>query len=468
MNKAKLITPVILCGGAGSRLWPLSREAMPKQFLPLFEGRSLFDFTLERISDRSTFSAPVIVTAQPLAELVSQSLERAKCQGQIVLEPCRRNSAAAIAVAIELLTRTVPDALMLVLASDQFIEDAGAFRTAAHESAAMAAKGRIITFGIVPDSPHTGYGYIAPGADLGEGICAVTRFIEKPTASRAAELLAEGCLWNSGNFLFSADVMRAEIRKFEPRIAEVASAVANSMKIQQQEGQVFHLVPEEIFVQSPSIAIDYAVLERTARAACKPVHYRWSDMGTWNSVWSHLHKDESGNVTRGPVSLHETRNSLIFSEALHTSVLGLENISVVVTNDSVLVAPRDVSSSLTELTARLKSEPSTQHLTVTPAASSHNWGQERRIAQEEGFGAKLVTLKPDKSTPLFVHEHSDTHVLIVAGQVLANLDDIEVQAAASASIFVPAGTSFRLVNSGSKEVRYLEVALNRKGSGEPA
>jgi mannose-1-phosphate guanylyltransferase/mannose-6-phosphate isomerase len=463
VNNEKLITPVILCGGAGSRLWPLSREAMPKQFLPLFEGRSLFDLTLERISDTSIFSAPVIVTAQSLAELVSQSLESAKCQGQIVLEPCRRNSAAAIAVAVELVTRTAPNALMLVLASDQFIQDAGAFRAAAHESAAIAAKGRIVTFGIVPDSPNTGYGYIEPGPDLGEGICTVARFIEKPAAARAAELVAEGCLWNSGNFLFRADVMRAEIHKFEPRIAEVADAVAKSMKIEEHQGQVFHFIPEEIFAQSPSIAIDYAVLERTSHAACKPVHYRWSDMGTWDSVWSHLGKDESGNVTRGSVSLLETRNSLVFSEALHTSVVGLENVSVVVTSDAVLVAPRNVSSSLTELTARLKSEPSTQHLALAPAAASHNWGQECSIAQEEGFGAKLVTLKPGKSTPLSVHEHSDTHVLIVVGQVLANLGDVEIQAEVNAPIFVPAGTPFTLVNSGEKFVRYLELAINRQG-----
>jgi mannose-1-phosphate guanylyltransferase/mannose-6-phosphate isomerase len=467
VDNGKLITPVILCGGAGSRLWPLSREAMPKQFLPLFEGRSLFDLTLERISDPSIFSEPVIVTAQSLAALVSQSLEHAKCGGQIVLEPCRRNSAAAIAVATEFVTRTDSNALMLVLASDHFIADALAFRAAVRESAALAEKGKIITFGIVPDSPNPGYGYIEPGAEIGEGICAVARFIEKPTATRAMELLAEGCLWNSGNFLFRADIMRAEILEFEPRIAEVASAAAKNMTIQQQEGQLFHLIPEEIFVQSPSTSIDYAVLERTARAACKPVRYRWSDMGTWNSVWDHLEKDENGNVARGSVSLVETGNSLIFSEALHTSVVGLENVSVVVTSDAVLVAPRDVSSALTALTARLKSEPSMQHLAVTPVAASHNWGQECSIAQEEGFGAKLMTIKPGKSTPPCTQEHSDTHILMIAGQAQAKLGDVEVQAEASGSIFVPAGTPFRLVNSGEEIVRYLELTIIRKGQRSP-
>jgi mannose-1-phosphate guanylyltransferase/mannose-6-phosphate isomerase len=462
VKEASLITPVILCGGAGTRLWPMSREAMPKQFLPLFDGRSLFDLTLERISDRSIFSAPVIVTAQSLAELVSQSMERAKCQGQIVLEPCRRNSAPAIAVAVELVLKATPDTLMLVLAADHFIEDAVAFRTAVSESAAIAAKGKIITFGIVPDSPNAGYGYIKPGPELGGGICTIGQFIEKPNTVRAAELVAEGCLWNSGNFLFRADVMRAEIEQFEPRIAEVARSSAKNMQCRQQERQVFHLIPEDIFTQSPSISIDYAVLERTTCAACKPVHYRWSDMGTWNSVWSHFEKDDNGNATRGPVSLLETSNSLVFSEALHTSVVGLENISVVVTGDAVLVAPREISSSLAELTAILKSQASAQHLAVTPAAASHNWGQECFIAREEAFGAKLVTLKPGKSTPFITRQYSDVHVLMIAGQALANVGDVEVQAEANASVLVPAGTPFRLVNSGQEDVRYLEVAITRR------
>lgn len=434
---------------------------MPKQLLPLFDGRSLFDLTLERISDRSIFAAPVIVTAQSMGELVGQSMERAECQGQILLEPCRRNSGPAIAVAVELIAGRATDELMLVLAADHFIDDAAAFRTAVSESAAMAAKGKIITFGIVPDSPNTGYGYIKPGPELADGICAIAQFIEKPKAARAAELVAGGCLWNSGNFLFRADVMRAEIEQFEPCIAEVARSAAKSIECQQQDRQVFHLIPEDIFAQSPSISIDYAVLERTWRAACKPVHYRWSDMGTWSSVWSHFEKDDNGNATRGPVSLLETSNSLVFSEALHTSVVGLESISVVVTSDAVLVAPREVSSSLTELTAILKSQASAQHPAVTPA-TSHNWGQECLIAREDAFSAKLVTLKSGKSTPPSVRQYGDTHVLMIAGQALANVGDIEVRAEANASVLVPAGTPFRLVNSSEEDVRYLEVAITRQ------
>ena len=434
---------------------------MPKQFLPLFEGLSLFDLTLERISDGSIFSAPVIVTAQPLAELVSQSMERAKCQGQIVLEPCRRNSAPAIAIAAELVAKMAPDALILVLAADHLIEDAAAFRAAISESAGMAAQGKIITFGIAPDGPSTSYGYIRPGADIGEGICAIDRFIEKPAAARAAELVAEGCLWNSGNFLFRADVMCAEIENFEPRIAEMAKAAAKNM-MSQQEPPSLYLIPEQIFAQSPSISIDYAVMERTARAACKPVHYRWSDMGTWNSVWSHFDKDGNGNATRGSVSLFEVKNSLVFSESLHVAVAGLENIAVVATRDAVLVAPRDVSSSLTHLVAALKSDPETEHLAVVPATASHNWGHESCIAHEETFSTKIVTLAAGKSTPTIVHPHTDIHLLVIAGQALAILGDTEVQAATNASIFVSAGTPFKLVNSSQKDVRYLELAISRE------
>ncbi len=438
----------------------MSREAMPKQFLPLFEGLSLFDLTLKRISDPSIFSAPVIVTAQSLADQVGQSMERAKCQGQIVLEPCRRNSAPAIAVAVELIAKTDPDALIMVLAADHLIEDAAAFRAAVSESVPTAAQGKIITFGIAPDHPSTSYGYIRPGAEIGEGIRAVARFIEKPTAPRAAELVAEGCLWNSGNFLFRADVMRAEIVKFEPRIAEMARAAAKSLP---QEQAVLCNIPEDVFVQSPTISIDCAVMERTAQAACKPVHYRWSDMGTWNSVWSHFDKDGNGNAARGPVSLLETKNSLVISETLHTAVIGLANIAVIATSDAVLVAPRDVSSLLTQLTADLKSEPSTQHLAVIPAAASHNWGQECCIAREESFSAKLVTLKPGKSTPLTIQELSDIQVSVIAGQALATVGSTQIQATMSTPIFVPAGTAFRLANSSQNDVRYLELTILCEG-----
>jgi mannose-6-phosphate isomerase-like protein (cupin superfamily) len=253
--------------------------------------------------------------------------------------------------------------------------------------------------------------------------------------------------------------MRAEIENFEPRIAEVAKSAAKNMPSQPRG---IHFIPEEIFALSPSISIDYAVMERTTRAACKPVHYRWSDMGTWNSVWSHFNKDGFGNANRGPVSLLETKNSLVISDSLHTAVVGLENVAVVVTRDAVLVAPRDVSASLSHLVAALKSDPGKEHLAVTPATASHIWGHESCVAHEETFSTKLVTLWPGKSTPLMTQQHSDIHVLTISGQALAKIGGAEIQVAASTPLFVPAGTPFRIVNSSAKEVRYLELSISRE------
>ena len=358
---AEKIIPVILCGGAGSRLWPASREAMPKQFLPLFDGKSLFDLTLLRIADPSLFLDPVIVTAEALAPHVFRSLRAAGLQGTVLLEPCRRNTAPAIALALE--ACGTPDALMLVLASDHYIADGAAFRQAVRESAAGAAGGHIITFGVTPDSPHSGYGYIERGEPLGNGLSAIARFIEKPAPDVALSLLGRGCLWNSGNFMFRAGVMQEELVALQPVISGAVRRAVAQMQVSELDGNKVFTPEKEAFALAPDLSIDYAVLEHSRRGACKPVNYRWSDMGTWNAVWEHRDKDEARNAVTGPATLHQTEGALVVSEAQHVAVLGMRDVAVIVTAESVLVAPRSVGKELTGLLERLRSDPDRKRLT---------------------------------------------------------------------------------------------------------
>ncbi|MFT3671397.1 mannose-1-phosphate guanylyltransferase [Aestuariivirga sp.] len=358
---AEKIIPVILCGGAGSRLWPASREAMPKQFLPLFDGRSLFDLTLQRIADPSLFADPVVVTADALAPHVLRSLGAAGMRGTVLLEPCRRNTAPAIALALE--ACATPDALMLVLASDHFIADGAAFRQAVRDCAGGAAGGHIITFGVTPDSPHSGYGYIEKGGPQADGLYAIARFIEKPAPDVALSLLGRGCLWNSGNFMFRACVMQEELAALQPAISTAVREAVAQMQVSELEGNKFFMPDEDAFARAPDLSIDYAVLEHSRRGACKPVSYRWSDMGTWNAVWEHRGKDSKGNAVTGPATLHLTEGALVISEAQHVAVVGMCDVAVIVTAESVLVAPRSVGKELTGLLDMLRSDPEKKRLT---------------------------------------------------------------------------------------------------------
>ncbi len=279
----------------------------------------------------------MIVTAAALAPLVLKSLKQAGMAGTLLLEPCRRNTAPAIALAIEAGAR--PGEPMLVLASDHYIADAAAFRRAVQESEGQARAGRIITFGVEPDSPHTGYGYIEKGAPLGDGTFAIEKFIEKPKQDVAFSLLAKGCLWNSGNFMFMPEVMQAEIAKHQSGIATVVGHAAQRMTRSESDGSTILSVERDIFAEAPDISIDYAVLERSALGACKPVTYRWSDMGTWNALWEHHVRDERQNAVLGPATLLNTEGALVVSEAQHVAVVGMSNVAVVATPDAILVAP---------------------------------------------------------------------------------------------------------------------------------
>ena len=332
------IVPVIMCGGAGTRLWPVSRESMPKQFVSLVGPTSTFQQVLTRISDPGLFLRPIIITNAESRFIVAEQLREQGIEADIVLEPMRRDSGPAVAVAAVLAEERDPEALVLMLAADHVVRKPDEFRQACRCAAGAAIAGRIVTFGIVPTYPATNYGYIRPGEKLnGSHAHAVEAFVEKPDAATAATYVANHYLWNSGNFLFHAATMLAEIGRFEPAMAEAAKASVDGLT----RDLDFLRLAAEPFARAPRKSIDYAVMERTKLAAVVPADIGWSDVGSWSAVWDILDHDAAGNATEGPVVMLDSRNSLVRSEkSVLTTVIGLDDVIVVSTADAVLVSSR--------------------------------------------------------------------------------------------------------------------------------
>jgi mannose-1-phosphate guanylyltransferase/mannose-6-phosphate isomerase len=333
------LVPVILCGGGGTRLWPVSTDAAPKQFLPLLDGGgSTFEATLARCARPDLFAPPVIVANVAQADLIGTALAGRATSG-LLLEPMRRDSAAAVAAAAVHVRDVDPDGIMLILAADHVVRNEAAFHEACAAALVAAQSGRFVTFGIRPERPATEYGYLRPGAPLADapGIQALDAFIEKPDATRAAQLIADGCLWNSGNFVFPAGLFLEELTAFEPAIA---SAVTTAVRTGVRDGDVIRL-DRAAFAASLMTSVDYAVMERTKRAAVAPCDLGWSDIGSWAALWDVAVKDAAGNAVSGDVVAADTSGSIIRAEpGVAVSVLGLEDVVVIAGPTGVLVTTR--------------------------------------------------------------------------------------------------------------------------------
>ncbi len=330
----KKIIPVIMCGGAGTRVWPASRETMPKQFIALLGALSTFQNTLLRLN-ADVFDAPLIVTNHDYRFLVQEQMEKIGAKGQIVLEPERRDSAAAVAIACELAATRDPEAVVAVFAADHVVQKVEAFQALCAKAGAAAEQGYIVTLGITPTGPATGYGYIRPGALVvaEAGVAKVEAFVEKPDLETARQYIGEGYLWNSGNFFFRADVMRGEITAFEPEIAAAAAEAFARAKTDLG----FLALDKQAFATAPKTSIDYAVMERTSHAAVIPADIGWSDVGNWQAVWELSEKDAKGNAIRGEGVVLDGENVYIRSDEILTAVLGVKDVIVVTTDDAVLV-----------------------------------------------------------------------------------------------------------------------------------
>jgi mannose-1-phosphate guanylyltransferase/mannose-6-phosphate isomerase len=449
------IIPVIMCGGAGTRLWPVSRESMPKQFVPLIGQGSTFQQVVARISDPELFARPIVITNAEFRFVVAEQLRECGISADIVLEPSRRDSGPAVAVATVLASERDPEALVLVLAADHVIRKLADFRDACQCAAQTAALGRIVTLGIHPTYAATNYGYIRVGAPLnGAFVHEVEAFVEKPDAETAAKYVADHYLWNSGNFLFSAATMWGEIERLEPLIAETAKA---SVATSTRDLEFLRLAPEP-FARAPKKSIDYAVMERTRRAVVVPADLGWSDIGSWRTVWDILDHDAAGNATDGPVVLSDTRNSLVRSEeSMLTTVVGLDDVIVISTADAVLVTNRAKAEDVKGLVERLKAQnyrAATEHRRIY-----RPWGYYQDVDIASRYRVKRIMVKPGSKLSLQKHFHRSEHWVVVQGTAEVTVQNEVRLVHENESIYIPIGSVHRLANPGKIPLELIEVQV---------
>jgi mannose-1-phosphate guanylyltransferase/mannose-6-phosphate isomerase len=447
------IVPVILSGGTGTRLWPLSREGYPKQFWPLVSGRTMLQETAGRASGAG-FAPPVVVASEAHRFLVAEQLREGGVEGaQVVLEPVARNSAAAIASAAVIVAEAAPEAVLWIMAADASVRDVAALRAALVPAAAAARAGRIATFGIRPTGPETGYGYIEAGAALpgADGAREVARFVEKPDPATAERFVAGGRhLWNSGMFVATAATLLAELEAHAPDVLAaaregVAGAVRDLGFVRLGAG----------FAASPSVSIDVAVMERTGRAAVVPCDPGWSDVGSWAQLWEASERDAEGNAAVGPVALLGARGCYVRSEGILTAVVGLEDVVVVVTDDAVLALPRERAQEVKALVERLRAagrREATEHRRVY-----RPWGAYEGVAHGERFQVKRITVRPGRKLSLQKHYHRAEHWVVVAGTAVVERDGERILLRENESVYLPLGCVHRLENPGMIPLTLIEV-----------
>lgn len=448
------VTPVIMAGGAGTRLWPISRETMPKQFITLFEGGlSTFQSTLLRVFGPE-FEPPVVVTGQDFRFVVAEQMQVVGVDGEIVLEPERRDSAAAVAVGAVMAARRDPDSVCLVLAADHAIGDAAAFKADCLVAAEATRSGRIMTLGIVPTHGSTAYGYIEPGEPLTiSGTFALSRFVEKPDHKRAEEYVARDFLWNSGNFVFSASDMLQELSEHAPEVLSAATASID----QGTHDLDFLRLNAEAFRKAPRISIDYAVMEKTSRAGVLRANFGWSDIGSWDTLYAVKSPDENGNVLEGAVSVLDTSASFVRSDGPLTAVIGLDHVIVVSTPDAVLVASQADAHKVKDLVVQLGREgrnEATDHVRIY-----RPWGWYQRIDIGDRFQVKHICVKPGGILSLQRHYHRAEHWIVVHGTAEVTIDGASKLYHENEAAYLPIGCVHRMRNPGKIDLKIIEVQV---------
>lgn len=447
--------PVILSGGAGSRLWPLSREAFPKQLLPLVSERTMLQETVLRLSEIANSAAPILVCNNEHRFLAAEQLLQIGVKPlALMLEPVARNTAPAIAAAAKFINDTDPNAMMLVLPADHLIENLSAFTNAVENARQAAEQGFLVTFGIVPDHPETGYGYIRKGMAIQglDSVFCVDRFAEKPDRETAVRYLDEGgYYWNSGMFVFKTSVLLDELRRYEPAIALAsADAVSNS-----HADFDFTRLDKQAFARCPAKSIDYALMERTSNAAVVPVNMGWNDIGSWSSLWSAHKKDQFGNVERGDVFSEQTKNCFLRAESRALAVIGVENLIVVETADAVLVVHQDYAQDVKKVVDHLKAQNRTEHLQHSRVYRP--WGWYESIDSGERFLVKRIMVNPGAKLSLQMHHHRAEHWVVVSGTALISSTTDSKLLSENQSTYIPVGEIHRLENPGKIPLHLIEV-----------
>lgn len=448
------VVPVVLSGGAGTRLWPVSRSLHPKQLLPIAADESMLQATVGRLGQ--DFGAPIVVGGEDHRFLIVDQLDEAGCTAAaIILEPEGRNTAAAIALAAHVAATTDPDAVLLVMPSDHVIADPGAFRRAVMTALPAAGDGALVTFGIKAEGPETGYGYIEIGAplELFPGINAVARFVEKPDAETARAFVAGGRhAWNGGIFLFAARAYLAALDKHAPEIAaacEAAIAAATTDGAFVRPGRA-------AFLACPNVSIDYAVMEKTDRAAVVPVEMGWSDVGSWGALWDIAPHDAAGNALHGDVVAIDSANCLVrVDNGPAVAIVGVEDLVVVSTRDSVLVVPRSQSQQVKRVVDELKSRNSTRHM-LQPVVH-RPWGTYETTDAGDRFQTKRIVVKPGGQLSLQRHYHRSEHWIVVSGTALVTVDGVDTIVGENQSAYIPVGAQHRLENPGKVPLHLIEV-----------
>ena len=448
---AKPIIPLIMCGGAGTRLWPASRENRPKQFLPLFGPLSTFQETVRRVSDPALFGRPIVITNIQYRFLVAEELAAIAGEADILLEPIRRDSGPAIAAGAAFALRRGGDPVVVALAADHVVTDAGAFAKVCQVAGEAAQLDHIVTFGVKPTRPATEYGYIRPAESIGPGVFAIERFVEKPDAETAARYVAEGYLWNSGNFVFRADLLLEEYKRFEPNSA---AAVAAAVEAAGADLSFVTLEPDA-FKRATAKSIDYALMERTARAAVMPASYGWSDVGSWQAVWELSDHDAAGNAAHGKAVFVDSRGAYVASEKQLVALLGLDNVVVVTTDDAVLVARREDGDGLRRVVGKLKE--------IAPALTEDQlkvhrpWGSYQSLDHGARYQVKRIAVKQGGRLSLQMHHHRAEHWIVVRGTARVTIGDRVQMLHENESIYVPSGARHRLENPGKIDLELIEV-----------
>jgi mannose-1-phosphate guanylyltransferase/mannose-6-phosphate isomerase len=447
--------PIVLSGGSGTRLWPLSRAALPKQLLPLLSEQTLFQETVSRVVNMPEAAPPLVICNEEHRFMIAEQLRELQVQpSAIFLEPVGRNTAPAVAIAALDVIRREPDGLMLVLPADHLIRDQAAFHHAVTQAARLAEKGLLVTFGIAVKSPETGYGYIRkgePSSDV-EGTYQVQAFVEKPDQATAQSYLDSGeYYWNSGMFLFRAKDFLAELRRLRPDIltaCEAALAAARS-------DLDFTRLDAAAFAACPSESLDYAVMEHTKQAAVVPADIGWNDIGAWDALWEVGIKDAAGNVTRGDVLLEGASNNLVRAESRLVAALGVDDLVIVETPDAVLVAHKSQVQEVKKIVDKLKKDQRCEH--VHHSRVHRPWGWYEGIDAGDRFQVKRIMVKPDEKLSLQMHHHRAEHWIVVSGTAKVVRGDDEIMLTENQSTYIPLGSKHRLENPGKIPLHLIEV-----------
>lgn len=448
-----VIRPVILSGGSGTRLWPVSRLQFPKQFVHLMGDETLFEATLSRVSDNTRYAAPIIVCNKEHKFFVLDALGHADvAEATVLLEPMGRNTAAAAIVAALMDEKADSPTLHLVMPSDHVVKDRAAFNAAVQAATKAALAGKIVLFGITPDRPETGYGHIIPGQNLsGTEVSSIALFREKPNQEGAIALMQQGALWNSGMFLYSPAALLKEAQALAPTHLDLCRKALENARA---NGQCTELAADA-YSAVPSSPFDTLIMESTKEGAVLPCSMGWSDVGSWQALWEISEKTSDNNTVVGPVVVKDVKSSYVRSEGPVVAVMGVEDCTVVATKDAVIVAPTSRSQDVKSLLASV--EQSHAHLAVSHVKVPRPWGTYEGIAEGKNFLVKHIVVYPGRSLSLQMHHHRAEHWIVVAGTALAECNGVEKLVYPNESIFIPQGAKHRLSNPGKTDLQLIEV-----------